>query len=118
MHLLLSCVIVCCLQVVTVKAKNFSVVLVGGHLADDNEEIWGRIVELGGGKGRARFGVITAASEDPCCDEDSSWIYYRDLLTNYGAEEVNFVLKLTDVLLISTNNCLTFSCLSSKTSLT
>jgi len=91
MHLLLSCVIVCCLQVVTVKAKNFSVVLVGGHLADDNEEIWGRIVELGGGKGRARFGVITAASEDPCCDEDSSWIYYRDLLTNYGAEEVYYV---------------------------
>ena len=70
-------------------AKNYSVVLVGGHLADDNEEIWGRIVELGGGD-KARFGVITAASEDPCCDEDSSWVYYRDLLTRYGAAEVSY----------------------------
>ena len=70
------------------SAKNYSVVLVGGHLADENAEIWGRIIELGGGVGKARFGVITAASADPCCSQDSSWVYYRDLLTSYGAAEV------------------------------
>ena len=69
-------------------AKNYSVVLVGGHLADDNEEIWNKIVELGGGVGNARFGVVAAASADPCCGRDSSWVYYRDLLTGYGAAEV------------------------------
>ena len=74
--------------IVPVTAKNYSVVLVGGHLADENEEIWGRIVELGGGVGAAKFGVVTAASEDPCCDQDSSWVYYRDLLMRYGAAEV------------------------------
>lgn len=83
-------IILACLQIIS--AKNYSVVLVGGHLADENEEIWGRIVELGGGVGKARFGVVTAASEDPCCDQDSSWVYYRDLLTKYGAAEVIFLL--------------------------
>lgn len=87
---ILSITIVVLLQSVAVAAKNFSAVLVGGHLADENEEIWDRIVELGGGVGKARFGVITAASENPCCGEDSSWVYYRDLLTSYGAAEVSF----------------------------
>ena len=38
----------------------------------------------GGGVGKARFGVISTASDDPCCGEDSSWVYYRDLLTRFG----------------------------------
>lgn len=42
---------------------NFSMVLVGGGLDDNNAEVWDRIVELGGGKGIAKFGVISAASE-------------------------------------------------------
>lgn len=32
---------------------------------DDNAEVWNTIIELGGGKGFARFGVISAASEVP-----------------------------------------------------
>lgn len=35
----------------------------GGGLMDDNAEVWNTIIELGGGKGFARFGVISAASE-------------------------------------------------------
>lgn len=30
---------------------------------DDNVEVWDTIIDLGGGKGFARFGVISAASE-------------------------------------------------------
>lgn len=37
--------------------------LTGGGLMDDNAEVWDTIIELGGGKGFARFGVISAASE-------------------------------------------------------
>mmetsp|Transcript_17031 Transcript_17031/g.37868 ORF Transcript_17031/g.37868 Transcript_17031/m.37868 type:complete len:439 (+) Transcript_17031:62-1378(+) len=70
---------------------NYSLVLVGGGLNDDNTEVWSKIIELGGGEGVARFGVISAASENPCCDEDSSWVYYRDLLTLYGAQEVYYI---------------------------
>lgn len=43
--------------------KGYSLVLVGGGLYDNNTAIWERIIELGGGKGSARFGVISAASE-------------------------------------------------------
>lgn len=43
--------------------KEYSLVLVGGGLYDNNTAIWERIIELGGGKGAARFGVISAASE-------------------------------------------------------
>jgi cyanophycinase len=69
----------------------YSQVLVGGGLEDNNEAIWNTIIELGGGKGKARFGVISAASENPCCDEESSWVYYRDMLTHYGAAEVYYI---------------------------
>lgn len=46
---------------------------------------------IGGGKGNARFGVISAASENPCCDEDSSWAYYEAQLLKYGAAEVYYI---------------------------
>lgn len=29
--------------------------------------------------------------QDPCCDKQSSWVFYRDLLTYYGAAEVYYV---------------------------
>lgn len=60
-------------------------------MQDDNAEIWNQIITLGGGKGVARFGVVSAASEDPCCDKDSSWVYYRDLLYSYGASYVYYI---------------------------
>ncbi|MBY0237454.1 MAG: hypothetical protein K2W93_20920, partial [Burkholderiaceae bacterium] len=39
-------------------------IAIGGALKSDNEEVWGRIVSLAGGKG-ARFVVFSTASEDP-----------------------------------------------------
>jgi hypothetical protein len=42
---------------------NYSMVLVGGGLDDNNDQVWDNIIFLGGGKGVARFGVISAASE-------------------------------------------------------
>jgi cyanophycinase len=39
-------------------------VAIGGNLRNDNEEVWGRIVALAGGKG-AKFVVFGTASEDP-----------------------------------------------------
>lgn len=77
--------------IVSTGAKNYSVVLVGGGLLDDNDEIWNKIVELGGGKGIAKFGVVSAASGDPCCDKDSSFYYYSEQLLSYGALEVNYI---------------------------
>lgn len=38
-------------------------VLVGGGLYDNNTAVWDTIIALGGGKGVARFGVVSAASE-------------------------------------------------------
>lgn len=75
-------------------AKNFSLVLVGGGLADENEAIWGTVISLGGGKGVAKIGVIAAAGENPCCDEESSFYYYKTQLLQYGAAEVVY-LNLT-----------------------
>lgn len=39
-------------------------VAIGGALRSDNDEVWGRLVQLAGGKG-ARFVVFGTASEDP-----------------------------------------------------
>ena len=79
------------LYIINITAKNYSVVLVGGGLLDDNEEIWGKIIELAGGKGVAKFGVVSAASGNPCCDIDSSFTYYSTQLYSYGALEVNYI---------------------------
>lgn len=43
--------------------RNYSMVLVGGGLDDNNDEIWSTIISLGGGRGVARFGVVSAAAE-------------------------------------------------------
>lgn len=76
--------------------KNFSMVLVGGGLKDFNEEIWGRVVDLAGGKGKARIGVVAAAGEDPCCDVESSFFYYEKELLHFGAAEVYYINVTVD----------------------
>jgi cyanophycinase len=75
--------------------KNFSMVLVGGGLLDDNKEIWSTIIDLAGGKG-AKFGVVNAASGDPCCDKDSAFFFYNAMLRAYGAGEVYFIPVTVD----------------------
>jgi cyanophycinase len=74
--------------------SSYSMVLVGGGLADKNDDIWGTVIRLAGGAGVARIGVIAAAGENPCCDEDSSFYYYKNELLMYGAAEVVY-LNLT-----------------------
>lgn len=71
--------------------KNYSLVLIGGGLEDNNKEIWNKIIELGGGINKAKFGIITSASENPCCNKSSSWFYYSNMLTLYGAAEVYYI---------------------------
>lgn len=89
--------LLCALGIVNkIIAKEFSLVLVGGGLEDDNFDVWNTIIELGGGKNIAKFGVISAASENPCCDEDSSWIYYEHILLSYGAAEVYYIPVTTE----------------------
>jgi len=55
-------------------------VAIGGALKSDNDEVWGRIVQLAGGRG-ARFVVFGTASEDP----ESSAKQAVELLQRRGA---------------------------------
>lgn len=59
----LGLALVLCSAAISEIGKNYSLVMVGGGLYDNNTAIWDRIIELGGGKGVARMGVISAASE-------------------------------------------------------
>lgn len=91
LYFLLNFFILCKIIQGNFVGKNFSLVLVGGGLDDNNKEIWNEIVTLGGGAGKARFGVIAAAGADPCCDVESSFFLYNKLLTLYGAIEVYYI---------------------------
>ncbi|XP_062601136.1 cyanophycinase-like [Saccostrea cucullata] len=62
-----------------------SLVLVGGNLAENNSEIYNTIIELSGGRGVAKIGIINAASLDPV----GGYQYYRDLFLKFGALEAN-----------------------------
>ncbi|WP_433304086.1 cyanophycinase [Actinoplanes sp. CA-030573] len=77
-------------------ARGGSLVLVGGGLSDDNAAVYDDIVRLAGGSGRARIGIVTAASPVPSEDPDAgtpdcnnsvcNGDYYVALLRRYGAE--------------------------------
>jgi len=66
-------------------AKNL--VLIGGGLDDDNAPIWNKIIELAGGVGVARVGIVTAASFDPLDSAE----YYEEMLLLYGAAETYWI---------------------------
>lgn len=59
------------------SGQNYSLVLVGGGLYDNNTAIWDTIVALGGGKGVARFGVVSAASEVFPCNTDIIILFFN-----------------------------------------
>ena len=63
-----------------VPATPGTVVAVGSGLRDDNDAVWGRIIELAGGQG-ARFAVFTAPSGEP----DASAAAIIGNLTRRGA---------------------------------
>jgi cyanophycinase len=77
-------------------------VMIGGGLKDDNAAIYNRIVELAGGRGVAKIGVITAASIPESQDPDrgtsnasnsrANGSYYANLLkTTYGALDAQWI---------------------------
>ncbi|HSI46778.1 MAG TPA: cyanophycinase [Ideonella sp.] len=61
------------------QVKGYAVVI-GGALKDDNDEVWGRLVELAGGRG-SRWVVFGTASENP----DKTARRIGDLLERRGA---------------------------------
>jgi cyanophycinase len=86
-------------QAVTSSKK---MVLVGGGLKDDNAAIYNKIIELAGGRGVAKIGVITAASLPESQDPDrgtatasnsrANGQYYANLLKNtYGALDAQWI---------------------------
>ncbi|MGW1588005.1 cyanophycinase [Streptomyces sp. NPDC002386] len=79
-----------------------SLVLVGGGLKDDNDQVYGEIIDRAGGKGHARIGVLTAASvpesQDPnagdpatCSNSACNGAYYADLFTRHGAADAEWI---------------------------
>jgi cyanophycinase len=86
-------------QAVTSSKK---MVLVGGGLKDDNAAIYNKIIELAGGRGVAKIGVITAASLPESQDPDrgtaqasnarANGQFYANLLKNtYGALDAQWI---------------------------
>lgn len=79
-----------------------SLVLVGGGLNDDNDQVYGEIIDRAGGRGHARIGVLTAASvprsQDPHADDPATCSnsvcngsYYSDLFTRHGAADAQWI---------------------------
>ncbi|PFG43364.1 cyanophycinase [Isoptericola jiangsuensis] len=75
-------------------------VLVGGSLADDNEQIYGEIVRRAGGAG-AHIGIVTAAAVPESQDPDAGTAnannsvyngeFYGDLLEEHGAGRTTWI---------------------------
>ncbi|KAL3863803.1 hypothetical protein ACJMK2_005535 [Sinanodonta woodiana] len=65
-----------------------SLVLIGGNQADNNDEIYSTIVDMAGGRGVAKIGLIHAASADP---QDSANFYHDIFIKRYGAAEANLI---------------------------
>ncbi|MGC5305557.1 cyanophycinase [Micromonospora zamorensis] len=82
-------------------SRGGSLVLVGGGLADDNAAVYGDIVRLAGGAGKARIGIFTAAapvpSEDPdadtpdCNNSVCNGDYYAKLFRSYGVADAQWI---------------------------
>ncbi|CAH1272462.1 Hypp4856 [Branchiostoma lanceolatum] len=76
----------CTLAFVYGAQKNL--VLVGGNLQEDNEQVYSLIVELAGGRGNAKIGLVTAANLNP----ENSAQYYQDMFQGrYGAVEATWI---------------------------
>ncbi len=75
--------------------------LIGGGLKDDNAAIYQKLIQLAGGSGQARIGVITAASIPESDDPDagtaearnskSNGEFYANLLETYGAADAQWI---------------------------
>ena len=78
-----------------------ALLLVGGGLKDDNTALYQRFIQLAGGSGQAKIGVITAASipesQDPdagtanAANSKANGLYYANLLKTYGAADAQWI---------------------------
>ena len=78
-----------------------ALLLVGGGLKDDNTALYQRFIQLAGGSGQARIGVITAASipesQDPdagtanAANSRANGLYYAKLLKTDGAADAQWI---------------------------
>ncbi|WP_339081502.1 cyanophycinase [Pseudomonas sp. TMP9] len=76
-------------------------ILIGGGLKDDNTAIYQRLIQLAGGSGQARIGVITAASVPESADPNAGTVeaknsrangeFYAQLLETYGAADAQWI---------------------------
>ena len=73
-----------------VAPRKRMLMMVGGDLDDYNREIFELIISNAGGS-NSTLCVIATNGEDPCCDPDSSWVFYQQLFTGYGATDVKYI---------------------------
>jgi len=66
--------------------------MVGGNLQEDNRDIWTSMVQLAGGEGVARIGIITAANSNPA----NSGQYYIDMFSRYNVAEAVWIPVTVD----------------------
>ena len=71
----------------TFAQQERKLLLVGGALADDNADIYGKFIEMSGGAGVARIGIVTAASSSPFDSAD----FYETIFAQYGAVETYWI---------------------------
>jgi hypothetical protein len=67
-----------------------TLVLAGGEVDDNNTAVYGPMVRAAGGH-NAVVAVVTAASDDGCCDPDSSWVLYNSIFATYSPANIFWV---------------------------
>jgi cyanophycinase len=82
-YLFLFIVLFACAGLFSGQETRGSLVIIGGALSPDNDAVYNRFIELGGGKENIRIAIIPAASGSPVKSGQS---YVRDF-TRYGVPE-------------------------------
>ncbi len=67
-----------------------TLVLAGGEVDDNNTAVYGPMVRAAGAH-KAIIAVVTAASDDGCCDPDSSWVLYNSIFATYSPADIFWV---------------------------
>ncbi len=67
-----------------------TVLLAGGEVDDNNTAIYGGMIAAAGGAD-AHVAIITAASDDGCCDVNSSWVIYKKIFESYSPQSVTWI---------------------------
>ncbi len=71
-------------------AYSGTLVLAGGEVDDNNTAVYGPMVRAAGAH-NAIIAVVTAASDDGCCDPDSSWVLYNSIFSTFSPSSIFWV---------------------------